>query len=151
MKKKTYSLLSCGDRDIFEQGLSQYAYPFLNIWTHYTTRTLGITFFFVYLSNNTKQVFLRHKHTSDLLPKNFRGGASSTRRAVACRDVAADSCVGDGVTWPRQRALEGTAQVVKGPGYDDIVVETNQRGHTQHPNSNTYNHTEKNKKKHTFG
>lgn len=42
-------------------------------------------------------------------------------------------CISHGVAGPRQGALEGAAQVVERPRYYYIIVETHQRGHTQHP------------------
>lgn len=71
------------------------------------------------------------------LPEDFWGTEHPPCGHVSCRVVSTQTGVGHGVTWPGQWALEGAAQVVKGPGYDDVVVETDQRGHAQHPDADT--------------
>lgn len=45
------------------------------------------------------------------------------------------------IAGPRKRALERTSHVIKCPSDDDIVVETHQRGHTQHPDTNPWINT----------
>lgn len=72
-----------------------------------------------------------------LLPEFLRGAEDFTRGAVA-RNVT-ETCVGHSIAGPGQRALKRAAQVVERPRYDHVVVETHQRGHTQHPNADTYN------------
>lgn len=74
----------------------------------------------------------------NLLPEFFCGAESSTSGAVARGVVTTESSVGYSVTGPGQGALERAAQVIKCPGYDDVIVETHQRGHTEHANANTY-------------
>lgn len=73
--------------------------------------------------------------TTHLLPENLRG-AQDVTGGISCA-VATETCVGHSVTGPGQGALERAAQVVKCPGYNYIIVETYQRGHTQHPDANT--------------
>lgn len=68
-----------------------------------------------------------------LLPENLCGAQEFTRGAVCGCAVATEMCISHGVAGPRQGALEGAAQVVERPRYDYIIVETHQRGHTQHP------------------
>lgn len=46
--------------------------------------------------------------------------------------------ISHGVAGPRQGALEGAAQVVERPRNYHVIVETHQRGHTQHPNTNAW-------------
>ena len=73
-----------------------------------------------------------------LLPEEFGGAEGFTGGAVARVVLTTETCIGQSVTGPGQGALERAAQVVKGPRYDDVIVETHQRGHTEHPNANTY-------------
>lgn len=76
--------------------------------------------------------------TRYLLPEVLCGAEHFSSRAIAGYVVIAETCIGYGVTGPRQRALERAEQVVKRPRYDDVIVETHQRGDAQHPNANTY-------------
>lgn len=46
--------------------------------------------------------------------------------------------ISHGVAGPRQGALERAAQVVERPRDYHIIVETHQRGHTQHPNTDAW-------------
>lgn len=78
----------------------------------------------------------KKKKKEHLLPEDFCGAQVFTSGAVPC--VVTESCIGYSITGPGQWALEGAAQVVKRPCYDDVVVQTHQRGHTEHPNANTY-------------
>lgn len=71
-----------------------------------------------------------------ILPENLRRAQDSSR-TVSCSAVATETGVTYSVTGPGQGVLEGAAQVVEGPRYDHVVVEAHQRGHTQHPDTNT--------------
>lgn len=73
-----------------------------------------------------------------LLPEVFCGAEDFTSGAIARCAVTTESSVGYSITGPRQRALERAAQVVKRPRDNDVIVETHQRGHTQHPDADTY-------------
>lgn len=73
-----------------------------------------------------------------LLPENLCGAQDFASGAISSCVVATETYIGYSITGPGQGALERAAQVVKRPCYNYIIVETYQRGHTQHPNANTY-------------
>lgn len=73
-----------------------------------------------------------------LPPENLCGAESFTSGAIASGGITTETYIGYRLTGPGQRALERAAQVVKSPCYNDVIVETHQRGHTEHPNANTY-------------
>lgn len=77
-----------------------------------------------------------------LLPENLCGAEDFSSGAIASGAVTTETRVGYSIAGPGQRALERAAQVVKRPRYDDVIVETHQRGHTEHPNANTYKKTQ---------
>ena len=80
----------------------------------------------------------KKKKKTNLLPEDLCGAEASTSGAVASGVVPTETCVGYSITGPGQRALERAAQVVKRPRYNDVIVETHQCGHADHPNANTY-------------
>lgn len=87
-----------------------------------------------------KKLYKRHFTVYDWsysLPENLCGAEEFTGGAVAGCAVTTETCIGNSIAGPGQRALEGAAQVVERPRYNDVVVETHQRGHTQHPDANT--------------
>lgn len=72
-----------------------------------------------------------------LLPENLCGAEDFASGAIA-RSAVTETCVGYGITGPGQRALERAAQVEERPCYNDVIVETHQRGHAEHADADTY-------------
>lgn len=77
-----------------------------------------------------------------LLPEVLCGAEDFTSGAIDRSAITTESSVGYSITGPRQRALERTAQVVKCPCYNDIIVETHQCRHAQHPDADTCEKTQ---------
>lgn len=84
------------------------------------------------------EAFSQRKKKPNLLPEFFCGAEAFTSGAITSGVVSTETHIGHSITGPGQRALERVAQEVKRPRYNDVIVETHQRGHTEHPNANTF-------------